>query len=138
MARILIVEDEPLISMMLEEWLCEIGHEPVGPATTVDTAMALCEAGGFDIALLDLHLHGQRCDAVADILMARGVPFAFATGGSIDTVDPRYADRPTLAKPYGFDALQIVIRNLLERCRDAGGRVTANAGSHRQTSPCDS
>ena len=111
MSRILIVEDEPLISMMLADWLAEMGHQTVGPADSLDAAMKLLDNENFDAALLDVNLRGMRSDAVADALIARGVPFAFATGGSSEIVDPRFKGIAAVAKPYDFDA----IRGLAEK-----------------------
>ena len=113
MARILIVEDEPLIAMMLEEWLTELSHTPVGPTGSVKKALAVVDQGGFDAAILDVNLAGQRCEPVATALAALGLPFAFATGDSISSLDPRFADRPSLSKPYDFKAVSQVVALLL-------------------------
>jgi CheY-like chemotaxis protein len=62
MARILIVEDEPLIAMMLAEWLVELGHEALGPAETVGDALRLIEETAPSAAILDINLQDQRCE----------------------------------------------------------------------------
>ncbi len=113
MARILIVEDEPLIAMMLEEWLTELSHKPVTPTGSVKEAMAVIVHGAFDAAILDVNLAGQRCEPVAAALAAHGIPFAFATGDSICSLDPRFADRPSLSKPYDFEAVSQIVALLL-------------------------
>lgn len=115
MARILIVEDELLISMMLEDWLTEIGHQAVGPAATVEHALALIESEALDAVILDYNLRGQRADPVAEVLSARGVPFAISSGEYSESLREQGADLPMLAKPYDFAMLQRVVDALITR-----------------------
>lgn len=104
--NILIVEDEPLIAMMIEDFLEEIGKTHVGTADSVASALDLVAAGGIDAAILDVNLRGgEKSFAIADALAERGVPFVFATGGSQDTVADGFRDRPTLAKPFTMDGV---------------------------------
>jgi len=104
--RILIVEDEPLIAMMLEDFLDVLGKQLAGTADTVADALALIEAGGVDAAILDVNLrNGEKSWPVADALAAKGVPFVFATGGSHDSLVEQYRGRPTLPKPFTMDAV---------------------------------
>lgn len=113
--RILVVEDEVLISMLLGDWLSEMGHELVGPAHTVAEALALIETNAPAAALLDVNLHGEKCDAIADVLAARNVPMAFATGSHADAIAERFSGSLTLAKPYDFDSVSTVVGKLLSR-----------------------
>ncbi len=113
MARILIVEDEALLCLMLEQYLIDLGHESVGPAYTVAAALKLADQVSFDAAILDLHLGRERSDAVADDLALRKLPFAFATGGSTDDLTARFADRPHVSKPYELSAIRSVVDKLL-------------------------
>src|SRR4051812_34572873 len=78
--RILVVEDEMLIAMLLEDMLAELGHEVTGVAPRVSEALAAVSRDDYDLAILDLHLNGQSAFPVADALIERGKPFAFATG----------------------------------------------------------
>ncbi|HJQ16196.1 MAG TPA: response regulator [Allosphingosinicella sp.] len=104
---ILIVEDEPLIAMMLEDFLDSLGHRIVATAESVREAIGLIEAGGFDVAILDVHLRGgEQAWPVADRLTELGLPFVLATGGQIDPPPPRHAAAPVLAKPYTVDAIE--------------------------------
>ena len=89
MARILVVDDEPLISAMTEEWLSELGHVVVGPAHNLATALKLAEMD-MDAAIVDVSLGKDNAYPLADALTARGVPFALATGYGQDAIDPRY------------------------------------------------
>lgn len=103
---ILIVEDEPLIAMMIEDFLEVLGKALAGSVDTVDAALALITAGGIDAAILDVNLRGgEKSFPIADALAAKGIPFVFATGGSHDTVAEAYRDRPTLPKPFTMDGV---------------------------------
>ena len=110
---ILIVEDEPLIAMMLEDFLDVLGKTLAGTADNVAAALALVEAGGIDAAILDVNLRaGERSWPVADALAAKGVPFILATGGSSDSLADEYRDRPTLPKPFTMDAVSKALDGL--------------------------
>ena len=103
---ILIVEDEPLIAMMIEDFLEVLGKSLAGSVDTVEAALTLIAAGGIDAAILDVNLRGgEKSFPVAEALAARGIPFVFATGGSQDTVADAYRDRPTLPKPFTMDGV---------------------------------
>lgn len=103
---ILIVEDEPLIAMMLEDFLETLGHKVVGSCDSVDSALELIEAGGFDVAILDVSLKdGRKVWPVADRLVETGTPFVLATGGHVEPPPVEHADAPVLPKPYTIDAI---------------------------------
>ena len=103
---VLIVEDEPLIAMMLEDFLDSLGHKVAGTAESLEDALAKVEEGGFDVAIIDVHLKGEHVWPVADRLVAKGLPFILATGGHISPPPPEHADAPILAKPYTIDAIE--------------------------------
>ena len=103
--RVLIVEDEVLLSMMLEDVFSDAGAQVVGPAATVEQAMALIAAEVIDVALLDVFLRDQRSDPVAEILRQRGVPYVLATGYN-NPQGAELASAPTLQKPYRLDQLE--------------------------------
>ncbi|MBX9796817.1 response regulator [Sphingomonas sp.] len=104
--RILVVEDEPLIVLLLGDVLDSIGKTMVGPADSVAEGLALVAAGGIDAAILDLRLRGGETSiAVAQALEEAGIPFVFASGGGIENVAPDYAEYPMLGKPFTIDAV---------------------------------
>lgn len=104
---ILIVEDEPLIAMMLEDFLDSLGHKVVGICDSVDEALELVERGGFDVAILDVQLKdGQSVWPVADRLRAAGLPFVLATGGHVEPPPAVHAAAPVLSKPYTIDSIE--------------------------------
>jgi CheY-like chemotaxis protein len=112
MARILIVDDEPLITAMMEEWLLDLGHAVVGPAHTLAQALELGKSD-IDAAVVDVSLGKEKCYPLVDALIARGLPFALATGYGRDGLAPQYRDYPTLGKPFGFDAFRGAIDRLI-------------------------
>lgn len=104
--RILIVEDEPLIALMLEDYLDELGREVAGIADSVVEALRLIEEGGVDAAILDVNLRGgEKSWPVADVLAGRGTPFLFASGGHEESITERHRSRPVLFKPFTMDAI---------------------------------
>jgi CheY-like chemotaxis protein len=104
---VLIVEDDPLISMMLEDFLETLGYVVAGASDTVEDALARVEAGGFEVAILDVHLKdGKNTWPVADRLAEKGIPFVLATGGHTEPPPAAHAGAPELAKPFTIDALQ--------------------------------
>jgi DNA-binding response OmpR family regulator len=105
-ARILIVEDEPLIAMMLEDFLDILGKQVAGSAENVADALGLVAAGGIDAAILDVNLRGgEKSWPIADALAAADIPFLFATGGGQDSIAQEHQGRPTLAKPFTMDGV---------------------------------
>jgi DNA-binding response OmpR family regulator len=113
--RILVLDDEPLISMLVEGWLVELGYEVVGPARSVQEGLDFVSSAPLDAAILDVNLGDQNSYSVADALKQRGIPFAFATGdGAIDTT-LGFADPILLAKPFDFEGVKAVLGKLLRR-----------------------
>jgi CheY-like chemotaxis protein len=78
--RVLVVEDEMTIALLIEDMLTDLGHEVVGLAMRLPQAMELAATAIVDLAILDVNLDGRMSFPVADLLSARGVPFVFATG----------------------------------------------------------
>jgi CheY-like chemotaxis protein len=103
--RILVVEDELMIRMLLQDMLADLGHTLAGEAGRIDEAMALAKNGEFDVAILDVNLNGQPISPVVEVLVARGLPFVFATGYGQRGVPEPYRNTPTLQKPFQVDAL---------------------------------
>lgn len=103
--RVLIVEDEALVSMLLEDMLADHGCEVAASAGRVAQALALVADDGLavDAAILDVNLGGEPIFPVADALAARGVPFAFATGYGAGGLPDGWRDRPTLQKPFSHE-----------------------------------
>ncbi len=111
--RVLVVEDEMLILMMIEDMLADLGCEAVSTAATVDHALSLVGSQDFDAAMLDMNLSGSKCYAVADALAARSVPYFFSTGNSAGEMDDGYRDQEVLRKPFRNKDLVDVLTRVL-------------------------
>lgn len=111
--RVLLVEDEAMVAMMIEDMLCDLGCQVVGPAARVASALALVDAETVDIAVLDVNLGGERVFPVADALTARGVPYVFSTGYGRAGLDGGHGDRPVLQKPYSAAKLASALTQAL-------------------------
>ena len=98
--RILVVEDEAMISMLLEDMVLDCGAEIVGPVAKFDDALELAHKAGFEVAVLDLNLNGTLSYPIAEVIRERGIPVIFATGYGADGLLDRFSDCPTLQKPF--------------------------------------
>jgi CheY-like chemotaxis protein len=98
--RVLLVEDEMMVAMLVEDMLSDFGCAVIGPATRVDDALKLVGEGKIDVAILDVNLNGHETYPVADALVALGIPFVFATGYGAGSLRDGYKERPTLQKPF--------------------------------------
>jgi CheY-like chemotaxis protein len=112
--RILVVEDELLIALDLGSLLGALGYEVVGPVARAGQALALAGAERLDGAILDVHLRGgEQSYAVADRLIAAGVPVAFCTAYDEGSLDAAYAGCPLLRKPFTEAEVSAVVGRLL-------------------------
>jgi CheY-like chemotaxis protein len=107
--RVLVVEDEVIVGMLLEDMLSELGCEVAAISTHLDEALQLAQTLDIDLAILDINLGGRQSFPVADVLTARGVPFLFATGYGAKILNPPYSGTPTLQKPFQLEDLQRMI-----------------------------
>jgi PAS domain S-box-containing protein len=103
--RILLVEDEALVAIMMSDLLRAKGYSVVGPLASVADALEPAHEATLDAALLDVTLGHERIYPVAEVLAARGIPFAFLTGYGRDGIDPKFASAPVLQKPVDEAAL---------------------------------
>ena len=113
--RILVVEDELMIRMLLEDMLGELGYTVAAEAARIEEALEAAKNADFDIAILDVNLNGQPISPVADALVARGMPFVCATGYGERGLPEPYRDRPTLKKPFQMDGLKQMLQTALDR-----------------------
>ncbi|WP_445193019.1 response regulator [Sphingomonas sp. Tas61C01] len=112
--QILIVEDEPLIAMMLEDFLEVLDKQAAGVVDSVADALARIDKGEIDAAILDVNLRGgEKSTSIAEALAAKNIPFVFATGGGDDSVDERFRDRPRLQKPFTMDGVAKALDGLV-------------------------
>jgi CheY-like chemotaxis protein len=116
--RVLIVEDEMVVAMLLEDMLEELGCQVAATAARVPEALAAIEAIEIDAAILDVNLDGTRSYSVADALTARGIPLVFSTGYGVAAFEQKYRHHPILAKPFRIDDLADALE---EAIAPAGG-----------------
>lgn len=112
MARILIVEDEPLIAELLAMYVEELGHQVVGPAATVEAALAILEKTPPAFAILDCGLGRQESTPVAEALAKQNLPFAFATGRGVEALPAQFRNSPIIPKPYVYEDVERVLSGL--------------------------
>lgn len=105
--RVLVVEDESLVAMLLETILEDMGCTPVGPASNIDEGEALArDEAALDAALLDVNVAGRQVFPVAAALKARGVPFVFSTGYGEGGLPDEWRGNPTIQKPFTEAAIR--------------------------------
>ena len=116
LTRVLVVEDEAMVSMLIEEMMTDLGCSVIGPAANSDDAAALIQEGEFDFAVLDVNLGGtDRAYGLADLLRERSIPYAFVTGyGSVGVEGP-YRQVPVLRKPFDEESLIELVTQLTKK-----------------------
>jgi CheY-like chemotaxis protein len=112
--RILVVEDSPVVGPFTVDMLGDLGCEVVGPAPNMAKARELIEAGGFDAALMDIHIRGERAFNLCEMLESRGVPFVFTSGYADWQMPEKWRARPRLHKPYTIDQVEEALKALLD------------------------
>jgi CheY-like chemotaxis protein len=113
--NVLVVEDEAIISFLLEDTLGDLGAAQVRVAANVAAALALVEARVPDLAVLDVNLGGERAYPIAERLEAAGVPFVFTTGYGRSGMDPRWAHKTVVQKPFTSEILSAALATAIAR-----------------------
>ena len=111
--RILVVEDEAAISLLLEDMLLELGCEVVGPAGRLAAALDLAASETFDLAILDVNVAGESIYPLVEALEERNVPFVFSTGYGSGGIKESYRDRPVVQKPFAQSDLRQILLSAL-------------------------
>ena len=112
--KLLVVEADPIILMMIEGMLSDLGCSSVISAPTIDKALALVVGQKFDIAMLDMNLGGSDSGAVAEALERHSVPFVYCTGNRASTDAKDDLNRPVLRKPFSFEDLTAALSRLIQ------------------------
>jgi CheY-like chemotaxis protein len=116
--RILVVEDEAAISLLLEDMLLDFGCEVVGPAGRLAAALDMAAKESFDLAILDVNVAGEPIYPVAEALQARNVPFVFSTGYGSAGIKDDFRGRPVVQKPFAQSDLR---QSMLSALQSAPG-----------------
>jgi CheY-like chemotaxis protein len=112
--RVLVVEDESMVTMLLQDFLEDMGCEVAGVASRLKEALEKIDALTFDVAILDVNLDGQQTLPVAQALLAHDRRFVFATGYGATTVPPEFRAVPILQKPFQQQDLERALRAALQ------------------------
>lgn len=112
-----------MIAILVEQFIVELGCEPIGPYHDMATRLLQARTTPCDAAIVNLVLHGENAYSIAEALSARGIPFVFATGMPHDGFDGEWADRPYLDKPYeAKDLARVLRRTVAKPCLDIAER----------------
>jgi CheY-like chemotaxis protein len=111
--RVLVVEDDVMIRMLIEDMLTDLGFAVAAEASKVHEALAAVKSTDIDVAILDVNLRGETTGPVAEALAARGTPFVFATGYGEHGLPEQFRDRPLLKKPFQIDSLKRMLDTAL-------------------------
>ena len=103
--RVLVVEDEPMIRLLLDDMLADLGYTMAAEAGRLDEALTVAKQAEFDIAILDVNLNGQPVTPVVDILVQRRVPFVFVSGYARRGIPEAHSKIPLLQKPFQAEGL---------------------------------
>lgn len=100
MKRALLVEDEAVVALLIESMLGDLGYQVVGPIPRLAKALDVARSEDFDIAVLDVNLHGTPSFPIADVLVEKRVPFVFATGYGAPGIPANFKSIAVLQKPF--------------------------------------
>ncbi|QRM28502.1 response regulator [Microvirga sp. VF16] len=111
--RVLIVEDETMVSILIEDMVCDLGGHVVGPAANFEQAMTLALEADIDLAILDINVDGHVVYPIADVLRYRNIPFIFMTGYDSSVIPQRYQHNCVLLKPFSHQAFSDTLSEFL-------------------------
>jgi len=117
--RILVIEDESMVSMLIEDALVDMGCVVVALASRFDDGLAKAQTLAFDAAILDVNLAGERSFGIADALRLRKLPFVFATGYGRSSIPEPLRSAPILQKPFSPVELERALLSALENGRNS-------------------
>ncbi len=113
--RVLVVEDEPLVAMLIEEYLLDFGCTIAGSARRVAKGIGMLRESEIDVAVLDVNVAGESVEPLAIELEQRKIPFTFASGYGAKGIGERWSAHPILQKPFSPDDLRAALMKLLEK-----------------------
>jgi DNA-binding response OmpR family regulator len=112
--RVLIVEDELLVALLIEDFLVELGCSPLGPCGSLANALTAARTEEFDLAVLDVNLAGEQVYPVAEVLVERQIPFLFLSGYGDEAIPADHREWKVCAKPFRGDDLATMMSAVLE------------------------
>ena len=127
--RILLIEDSPVVGPFTADLLGELGCAVIGPAPTMAAARELIEGDGYDAALMDIHIRGERVFSLCEAIEARGVPFVLTSGYADWQMPDKWDGRPRLQKPYTLQQVEDALRACLADRSGNEGEADGDAGA---------
>jgi two-component sensor histidine kinase len=127
--RVMVVEDEALVAMVVSDAMIELGYQVIGPFSRPPDAIAAVKNNDIAAAILDINLAGTLVYPVAEELTSRGIPFVFVTGYGVESIDKRFADIPVLQKPIERETLQRIFVNGAAGAADSTLRLGLGNGA---------
>jgi CheY-like chemotaxis protein len=113
--RVLVIEDESMVTMLIEDTLTEIGCAVAETASRLEDALDKATRLEFDVAIVDVNLNGRQTYPVAEILLTRGIPLVFATGYGAAGLPSRFDGIPLLPKPFQQSDMELALSRALGR-----------------------
>lgn len=132
--RILVVEDEVMVGMLLGDMVLDSGSEIIGPVARFEEAMALGRTAEFDVAVLDLNLNGTLSSPIAEVVRERGIPIIFSTGHGSEGLRDGFKDCPTLQKPFSQGDFAQAISVACDQSSIRSGAAVGEGASRTPTS----
>ena len=126
--KILVLEDDQMVALLLEDLLGELGCKVIGPCNSPKSCIDLIDRHSPQVALLDVHLGGDDCFLVAAALAERNIPFAFATGDGCLDLPGEFADKPVLPKPFHLATIINLVADLARQATKPTARPLDPAG----------
>src|SRR6266511_1192465 len=111
--RVLFIEDDPIIALLVEQVLIECGCECVGPVAHIPEALVCAKTAEVDAALLNVIIDGNDAEEVAETLVLRGIPFSFVSGMPRNSIAKRWSETPYIEKPFGEEKIRQMLLTLL-------------------------
>jgi PAS domain S-box-containing protein len=133
--RIILVEDEILVAMMMRDILTDLGFSVVGPFSRLSEAMVAAVHDEIDAGIIDINLGGEFVYPVAEVLVARDIPFIFVTGYGVESIDPRFTSVPVIKKPVQRQVLQKIFVSAVCEEPAAFGTFSRRRGLRRAAAP---
>lgn len=111
--KVLIVEDEMLIALMLKDMVTENGLTVEAIAKDLSSGLELARTSSIDLAILDINLNGKEAYPIADLLQKRGIPYIFSTGYGDAAIKDGFNHVTRIDKPFQQHNLVDAIANVL-------------------------
>jgi CheY-like chemotaxis protein len=121
--KVLVVEDEHLVAMLVEDMLHDLGYEIAAVEASLKAGLQAAQQEQVELAVLDVNLNGEKSFPIADFLLKNGIPFVFASGYGLSGVSEVYPKVPVVQKPFTESTLV----EALDRAKLSTGNISQTA-----------